>query len=84
MYVYTHREICGIFLFPTQPPDRLIALYNSILTYLADTASSDQLHSVSWPVMEFAPRQFGISLAPDHFNNEGTLKYQYTSCVLIK
>ena len=56
---------------PHQSPGHLVSLYNSVISHLASVASSVSLSSISWPLPEFAPRQFGSPLDPHLPNNEG-------------
>nr|XP_056712839.1 germinal-center associated nuclear protein [Euleptes europaea] len=45
------RRVAGL---PSQDPSAIIELYNSVIQFLADVASSDELWDLSWPVTEFA------------------------------
>ncbi|KAM4697864.1 germinal-center associated nuclear protein [Rhinophrynus dorsalis] len=50
-----HHDVCerrkaGL---PPQDPAAIIDLYNDVLAFLADAASSEQLCDISWPVTEF-------------------------------
>ncbi|XP_077170282.1 germinal-center associated nuclear protein isoform X2 [Paroedura picta] len=47
------RERCEAGL-PSQDPSAIIELYNSVVQFLADVASSEELQDLSWPVTEFA------------------------------
>ncbi|XP_060088057.1 germinal-center associated nuclear protein [Heteronotia binoei] len=38
---------------PSQDPSTIIELYNSVIQFLADVCSSEELHDLSWPVTEF-------------------------------
>uniref|UniRef100_A0A8D0LCW8 Germinal-center associated nuclear protein n=1 Tax=Sphenodon punctatus TaxID=8508 RepID=A0A8D0LCW8_SPHPU len=44
------RRMAGL---PSQEPSAIIELYNSVLQFLAEAASSEQLCDLSWPVPEF-------------------------------
>ncbi|XP_062972149.1 germinal-center associated nuclear protein [Elgaria multicarinata webbii] len=44
------RHMAGL---PSQDPSAIIELYNSVVQFLADVASSEELCEVSWPVTEF-------------------------------
>lgn len=39
---------------PSQEPEVVIQLYNSVLVYLADVVSSERLVGISWPPPEFS------------------------------
>lgn len=39
---------------PSQDPSIIIELYNSMIQFLAEVASSEDLRDLSWPVTEFA------------------------------
>ncbi|XP_053139055.1 germinal-center associated nuclear protein isoform X2 [Hemicordylus capensis] len=45
------RHVAGL---PSQDPSAIIELYNSVVQFLADVASSEELSELSWPVTEFA------------------------------
>ena len=43
---------------PSQHPDPLISLYNTVLEHLASVANSDELVALDWPIPEFASQKF--------------------------
>nr|XP_034995536.1 germinal-center associated nuclear protein [Zootoca vivipara]XP_034995544.1 germinal-center associated nuclear protein [Zootoca vivipara]XP_034995552.1 germinal-center associated nuclear protein [Zootoca vivipara] len=45
------RSLAGL---PSQDPSTIIELYNSVIQFLAEVASSEDLCELSWPVPEFA------------------------------
>uniref|UniRef100_A0A670HVG0 Germinal-center associated nuclear protein n=1 Tax=Podarcis muralis TaxID=64176 RepID=A0A670HVG0_PODMU len=45
------RSLAGL---PSQDPSAIIELYNSVIQFLAEVASSEDLCELSWPVPEFA------------------------------
>lgn len=45
------RRFAGL---PSQEPGVIIELYNSVLQFLSDVASSEHLYDLSWPVTEFS------------------------------
>ncbi|XP_007432218.1 germinal-center associated nuclear protein [Python bivittatus] len=45
------RDMAGL---PSQDPSAIIELYNSVIQFLAEVASSEDLRELSWPVTEFA------------------------------
>ncbi|NXW52285.1 GANP protein, partial [Nyctiprogne leucopyga] len=45
------RHLAGL---PSQEPGVIIELYNSVLQFLSDVASSEQLCDFSWPITEFS------------------------------
>ncbi|NWS71701.1 GANP protein, partial [Crotophaga sulcirostris] len=47
------RRLAGL---PSQEPGVIIELYNSVLQFLSDVASSEHLCDLSWPVTEFSER----------------------------
>ncbi|KFP70792.1 Germinal-center associated nuclear protein, partial [Acanthisitta chloris] len=48
---WKERRSAGL---PSQEPGTIIELYNSVLQFLADVASSEHLCDLSWPVTEFS------------------------------
>nr|XP_005997746.1 PREDICTED: germinal-center associated nuclear protein [Latimeria chalumnae] len=44
------RQVAGL---PSQDPHAVIELYNSVLDFLAEVASSEELCDLSWPISEF-------------------------------
>uniref|UniRef100_A0A8C0AS65 Germinal-center associated nuclear protein n=1 Tax=Buteo japonicus TaxID=224669 RepID=A0A8C0AS65_9AVES len=48
---WKERRLAGL---PSQEPGVIIELYNSVLQFLADVASSEHLCDLSWPVTEFS------------------------------
>ncbi|XP_009319105.1 PREDICTED: germinal-center associated nuclear protein [Pygoscelis adeliae] len=48
---WKERRLAGL---PSQEPGVIIELYNSVLQFLSDAASSEHLCDLSWPVTEFA------------------------------
>ncbi|KAJ7407390.1 hypothetical protein BTVI_63206 [Pitangus sulphuratus] len=48
---WKERRLAGL---PSQEPGVIIELYNSVLQFLSDVASSEQLCDLSWPVTEFS------------------------------
>uniref|UniRef100_A0A8B9E8R3 Germinal-center associated nuclear protein n=1 Tax=Anser cygnoides TaxID=8845 RepID=A0A8B9E8R3_ANSCY len=50
---WKERRLAGL---PSQEPGAIIELYNSVLQFLSDAASSEHLCDLSWPVTEFSER----------------------------
>ncbi|XP_074045990.1 germinal-center associated nuclear protein [Macrotis lagotis] len=50
-YDRKERRVAGL---ASQEPGAIIELFNSVLQFLADAASSEQLCHLSWPITEFA------------------------------
>ncbi|XP_020829023.2 LOW QUALITY PROTEIN: germinal-center associated nuclear protein [Phascolarctos cinereus] len=50
-YDRKERRVAGL---PSQEPSAIIELFNSVLYFLAEAASSEQLCHLSWPITEFA------------------------------
>ncbi|XP_009988614.1 PREDICTED: germinal-center associated nuclear protein-like, partial [Tauraco erythrolophus] len=48
---WKERRLAGL---PSQEPGLIIELYNSVLQFLSDVASSEHLCDLSWPVTEFS------------------------------
>uniref|UniRef100_A0A8C0VJL2 Germinal-center associated nuclear protein n=1 Tax=Cyanistes caeruleus TaxID=156563 RepID=A0A8C0VJL2_CYACU len=48
---WKERRLAGL---PSQEPGVIIELYNSVLQFLSDVASSEHLCDLSWPVTEFS------------------------------
>ncbi|NXF97869.1 GANP protein, partial [Eubucco bourcierii] len=48
---WKERHLAGL---PSQEPGVIIELYNSVLQFLSDVASSEHLCDLSWPVTEFS------------------------------
>ncbi|NWS64474.1 GANP protein, partial [Chunga burmeisteri] len=48
---WKERRLAGL---PSQEPGVIIELYNSVLQFLSDVASSEHLSDLSWPVTEFS------------------------------
>uniref|UniRef100_A0A8B9VN19 Germinal-center associated nuclear protein n=1 Tax=Anas zonorhyncha TaxID=75864 RepID=A0A8B9VN19_9AVES len=48
---WKERRLAGL---PSQEPGAIIELYNSVLQFLSDAASSEHLCDLSWPVTEFS------------------------------
>lgn len=48
---WKERRLAGL---PSQEPGVIIELYNGVLQFLADVASSEHLCDLSWPVTEFS------------------------------
>ncbi|XP_033921406.1 germinal-center associated nuclear protein [Melopsittacus undulatus] len=48
---WKERRLAGL---PSQEPGAIIELYNSVLQFLSDVASSEHLCDLSWPVTEFS------------------------------
>ncbi|KFQ70867.1 Germinal-center associated nuclear protein, partial [Phaethon lepturus] len=48
---WKERRLAGL---PSQEPGVIIELYNSVLQFLSDAASSEHLCDLSWPVTEFS------------------------------
>ncbi|NXH20252.1 GANP protein, partial [Bucco capensis] len=48
---WNERQLAGL---PSQEPGVIIELYNSVLQFLSDVASSEHLYDLSWPVTEFS------------------------------
>lgn len=46
-----NRKQAGL---PSQQPEPIVQLYNSVLSFLADVMSSEQLSSLCWPPPEFS------------------------------
>lgn len=44
------RRLAGL---PSQDPSAIIELYNSVIQFLAEVASSEEFSELSWPVTEF-------------------------------
>ncbi|KAK2532034.1 Mcm3ap [Columba livia] len=52
-FYHDWKERCSAGL-PSQEPGVIIELYNSVLQFLSDVASSEHLCGLSWPVTEFS------------------------------
>ncbi|OPJ90239.1 germinal-center associated nuclear protein [Patagioenas fasciata monilis] len=52
-FYHDWKERCSAGL-PSQEPGVIIELYNSVLQFLSDVASSEHLCDLSWPVTEFS------------------------------
>lgn len=50
-YDRKERRVAGL---SSQEPSAIIELFNSVLHFLAEVASSEQLCHLSWPITEFA------------------------------
>ncbi|XP_069716914.1 germinal-center associated nuclear protein isoform X2 [Phaenicophaeus curvirostris] len=50
-YDWKERRSAGL---PSQEPGVIIELYNSVLQFLSDVASSERLCDLSWPITEFS------------------------------
>ncbi|NWH78892.1 GANP protein, partial [Piaya cayana] len=50
-YDWKERRSAGL---PSQEPGVIIELYNSVLQFLSDVASSEHLCDLSWPITEFS------------------------------
>ncbi|KAK1165453.1 germinal-center associated nuclear protein [Acipenser oxyrinchus oxyrinchus] len=50
---YHHKKARQVLGLPCQDPATVIQLYNSVLAFLAELVSSEQLSQLSWPVCEF-------------------------------
>ncbi|XP_027713217.1 germinal-center associated nuclear protein [Vombatus ursinus] len=50
-YDRKERRVAGL---PSQEPSAIIELFNSVLYFLAEVASSERLCHLSWPITEFA------------------------------
>ncbi|XP_030309809.1 germinal-center associated nuclear protein [Calypte anna] len=48
---WQERRVAGL---PSQDPEVIIELYNSVLQFLSDVASSEHLCDLSWPITEFS------------------------------
>lgn len=48
---WKERRLAGL---PSQEPGVIIELYNSVLQFLSEVASSEHLCDLSWPVTEFS------------------------------
>ncbi|OWK50571.1 Germinal-center associated nuclear protein [Lonchura striata] len=48
---WKERHLAGL---PSQEPGVIIELYNSVLQFLSDVASSEHFYDLSWPVTEFS------------------------------
>ncbi|XP_040417691.1 germinal-center associated nuclear protein isoform X4 [Cygnus olor] len=62
---WKERRLAGL---PSQEPGAIIELYNSVLQFLSDAASSEHLCDLSWPVTEFSERGGNKLLPHLHWN----------------
>ncbi|XP_054842961.1 germinal-center associated nuclear protein [Eublepharis macularius] len=53
-HFYEDRKERLLASLPSQDPSAIIELYNSVVQFLAEVASSEELCELSWPVTEFA------------------------------
>uniref|UniRef100_A0A8C5TZA9 Germinal-center associated nuclear protein n=1 Tax=Malurus cyaneus samueli TaxID=2593467 RepID=A0A8C5TZA9_9PASS len=62
---WKERRLAGL---PSQEPGVIIELYNSVLQFLSDVASSEHLCDLSWPVTEFSEAGGNKVLPHLHWN----------------
>eukprot|EP00079_Xenopus_tropicalis_P039104 XP_017952875.1 PREDICTED: germinal-center associated nuclear protein isoform X3 [Xenopus tropicalis] len=60
---------------PSQDPAAIIDLYNSVLAFLANVISSEQLSDISWPVTEFSCPNGTAVLPHTSWNHPGHLAW---------